>query len=565
MKRILALMAVMVTVLMLCAPAMAVSEASKITSHTTVSSDGTCQVTLTGTFRLDPGEEKLYFPVPLEASSVMVNGKRARAKKSDSIQKVDITNKLGGAVTIQYNLPNAVAYNEEGLLVLTVPLLSGFAYPTQEMEFTVNLPGKTDNLPAFSSGYYHASIEEDIVYSVSESSITGKIQKPLKDHETLEMTLNVDSAMFPQVRPEKQSFAVQIWGMAICGILALAYWLLFLRCPPPRRMGATTPPEGCTAGELSCMLNLQGAQLSLMVYTWAQLGYVTIQVDRRDRVLLHKRMDMGNERGEFEQRCFKKLFGLRKMTDTAGRRYAELAQIVGRKPVGVRELVKPGFGNPKVFRGLAAGAAMFGGFYLGFVLSQGAVLQWITAILLSVLAAVSAWYIQQLGSRLFLRWQEKLVLGLLLCVAWLVLSAVAGLFYVGLVITVAQLLCGLMAAFGGRRTNLGRRTMAQILGLRRYLCRIPKPQLERVTAMDPEYFFSMMPYAMALGVEQAFARNFGKAKLSSCPYLQTGASVNMTAAEWCDTMIRVLRSMDAGTGRLSKEKLVRFVRSLTGQ
>ena len=53
---------------------------------------------------------------------------------------------------------------------------------------------------------------------------------------------------------------------------------------------------------------------------------------------------------------------------------------------------------------------------------------------------------------------------------------------------------------------------------------------EALRRMDPDYFHTMAPYALALGVHKRFARAFGTRKLSSCPYLTTGMDGHRTAS-----------------------------------
>ena len=66
----------------------------------------------------------------------------------------------------------------------------------------------------------------------------------------------------------------------------------------------------------------------MMVFTWAQLGYLLIQTDSGGKVLLHKRMDMGNERSLFENKIFALLFGSRQAVDATGYPYAKLSRKV---------------------------------------------------------------------------------------------------------------------------------------------------------------------------------------------------------------------------------------------
>ena len=70
----------------------------------------------------------------------------------------------------------------------------------------------------------------------------------------------------------------------------------------------------------------------------------------------------------------------------------------------------------------------------------------------------------------------------------------------------------------------------------------------------------MAPYALALGVDAAFARRFGQLKLDRCPYLTTGMDGHRTAEEWNELMCRTMDAMDWRYRQLSSERLRRMFR-----
>ena len=164
-------------------------------------------------------------------------------------------------------------------------MLAGFSYPIDELQFSVNLPGAIDQDPQFVSGYHQTNIEKDLTYSVSGSNIAGRSWTSLKDHETLLLRLSATEELFPQSRvelPEADGIPMLIW---ICAGLALVYWLLFLRNFLPLWGFPAVAPEGFGAGQMGTILTKSGANLSLMVFSWAQLGYVVLQMDRRGKVV----------------------------------------------------------------------------------------------------------------------------------------------------------------------------------------------------------------------------------------------------------------------------------------
>ena len=567
MRRMFVLLLAAAITVLLVMPVCAATDAKGVAVHATVSSDSSCQVTVTADLHLEQAQEKLTFPVPKDATNVTLNGNRVRTSSQNGVRLVDLSKVVGNAtgnfsVSIHYTLNDVIHTDKNGILQLQLPLLSGFAYPVETMEFSVTLPGEFSGMPSFSSGYHQADIEKHMTYSVSGATVSGSFLQGLKDRETLTMTLGVTETMFPQSVIEIGGYDFGKNAMVVCAVLAFLYWLLFLRNVPIWRGKYTVPPEGYSAGEMGCVLHVQGANLSLMVLTWAQLGYVQLQRAQSGRVLVQKRMDMGNERGETELRVFRKLFARRDTVDTTGTQYAQLCELAAKKPAGIRELIHPRSGNLQVFRGLSALIGLFGGVTLAVSLSQGAALQPLVVFLLAVAGGISGWLIQSWAGGLLLYDKGRLRLSLACCGAWLLLGLIAGQFSVSLWMVAGLLTAGLLLAFGGRRTDLGRQIQSEVLGLRKYLRTVPKQELQRICAGNPEYFYSLMPYAMALGVGKAFAKRFGKARQPDCPYISIGKETYMTAVEWSKLMTQTVESMDARSRQMPMEKLIAFVRGL---
>ncbi|MBR2937004.1 MAG: DUF2207 domain-containing protein [Oscillospiraceae bacterium] len=544
----------------------AATAAKSIGTYATVSNDGTAQVTLTANIHLDRVEEDLRFALPGGASHITVNGSRARSREENGLRQVDISRFVGKAVgdftlTFTYDLPNLITTNAAGQLELQLPLLAGFSYPVQALEFSVTLPGPITAKPAFSSGYHQANIEKDLHFTTSGATITAVSQVELKDHETLTMTLLVTEEMFPQKRIVAPEVGMAITLTTVCLVLALLYWLLFLRNLPTWPAVRATPPEGYSAGEMGSILCLQGANLNMMVFSWAQLGYLQMELQPGGKVLLHRQMDMGNERSSFEQRCFQKLFGRRDSINAGSARYGELYRDMEKIKPNLSFVMHRKSGNMLVFRGLAALAGMFAGVTLAVSLASGAGMQWFLMFLLGAVALVSCWHIQAWAVNLFVPDRRKLWIAIGLCGLWLLLGALGGQFNAGLGMVAGQLFAGLLAAIGGRRTPEGRLLMGQTLGLRRYLRSVSAEQLRHICQNSPEYFHQMAPYAMALGVDGAFAKRFGKLPMGSCPYIFTGTDSTLRATQWNNLMRRVLKGMNTRPEQSRLEKLMAILQS----
>lgn len=555
-----------VLILLVCIlPVQALSSASA-SVHTTVSSDGECQVVITATIHLEQQVDDLSYPIPRNAYSVKLDGSRARVQKTASAQLVDLSKKAGKMtgdlpITITYSLSDVVVQTETGTQV-QIPLLSGFPYPIEEFEFSVTLPGEVTAKPAFSGGYQMAGIEKDLVYEISGPKISGSAVTELMDSETLLFTVDVPQSMFPRTSLYAPDLNFTYIAMGICAGLALLYWLLTMRSLPPRRIRESTPPEGYSAGQLGCLLTLQGADLTMMIFSWAQLGYVTIHREQKGHITVHKHMEMGNERSSFERQCFQKLFRKSQVADTASWQYALLRKAVAEKTPDLQSLVHKRSGNPKIFRVLSGLIALFCGGCLGIAISTGAILQWLLAILLAGLGFLAGWYVQGVAYSLFTMDRRPVRNGLIICLLWLLIGLLAGQFGVALLGCLSQLLAGLMCAFGGLRTENGRQLFSQVLALRRYLRSLSPSQLQQLLQTNPDYFHTIAPYAMALGVDRQLAAYMGKTPLPAPSYLHLDSDKQLSALKWSQLMRQIAMHMDARYRKLPVERFYEIIHSL---
>ena len=582
MTRFLALLSCLILVLSLCVGASAADNTSATTVNifATVSSNGNCDVTTTVTLHLETPQSRLTFPIPVEASNVALNGSPVLTEKNDQARFVNLKRILGGmtgdfSFTISYSMHGMVdtlpsentaetdTAEETPLkrLRLELPMLAGFPYPIEELQFSINLPGPVAQNPTFISGYHQANIEKDLTYTISGNNIAGRSWAPLKDHETLVMNLNTTEEMFPQTRaelPDAEGIMTLIWIFAGA---ALLFWILFLRNLPPFWGHPAVAPEGFGAGQMGTILTMAGADLSLMIFSWAQLGYVDLRMDRRGKVLVMKRMDMGNERTAFEQKCFLKLFSRKDLVDTSSLAYQKLHQTIALQNSAPQLLLSRGNLKVLIFRiimavaGLLSGACF--GIYLGIMLDYG----WFFMCVLACIGSFCSWHIQAWPQGVFLHHRSSFYVALILCLLWLALGIAIGQFNLALIVVLLQVVAGLLAAFGGRRTEEGRMAMGQVLSLRRYFRKLTTYQVHQMCQGNPELFFDLIPYAIALGQEDVFARRFGPSRLPLCPYLYSSNTKGLTARQWSQLMRIVLEGMTARQKRLPMEAVLSVIKN----
>ena len=551
-------------------PASAENMATKVESIINVTPAGDCIVSTTVRLNLDSPVESLSFPVPLNATDVTLNGGSARTTKTSTGLDVDISRLTAGMageipVMLNYNIPGAikVILDEEGrldqdfknYLQLELPLLSSFELPVQSLTFIVDMPDNIRYKPVFTSIYQQTGIEASLAYEIDKDMITGHSINPLNDHEAITMTMAVDRSAFPTVSPYVREGNPEVKPMLICAGLALVYWILFLRTWPLIRSRSVTPPEGVTAGEMGCHLTLAGGDLTMMIFHWAQMGYVLIHRDG-GRVMVHKRMDMGNERSPFEVKVYKMLFGTRRVVEATTYSYARLSRKIYNMIPGERNLCKPNSGNTRIFRMLACGSQVFCGICVAMNMTGSRFLQILLAVILGTFGAVSAWQIHEVAYRTHLRGKTRVGIGLTCVAIWIVLGILCGQWVIPTCAAVGQWVIGYLAAYGGRRSDVGRHDAGRILGLRSYLKHISKEDIRRLMKTDPEYFFNMAPFALSLGIIHPFAKNFGSIKMDQCPYLVTRVTGRRTAEEWAELIADTANLIDSKFRKMEWEKWV---------
>ncbi len=553
-------------------PVSAESAASSVDIRASVTSEGDALVTMNVTLRLETPTTGLQFPLPLNAKGITMNGMNVSTTKSSAATLVDlsrITDNVVGEYSLMfdYSIPqavkvddalDAVKINGKRQIVLTLPLLNGFAYSVENLSFVITMPGNllTED-PKFTSIYRQESIASDLIMQpISGSQIIGASKTVLNDREGITMTMVVRDEMFPTVSTYVREGNPELPYIILFGVLALVYWLLFLRTMPLRRVRSSTAPEGITAGELGCRLTLSGGDLTMMVFSWAQLGYILIHMDGDGRVMLHKRMEMGNERNQFENKTFRALFGQRRMVDATGMTYARLCRRVAEIVPNERNMYKGNSGNVKLFRFIACISQILCGVCVALNMNVPFAFQIILAIVLAVFGAVSGWLIHDIAYRNHLRGKTSVYIGLVCILIWIVLGVIAGQVWIPLGCSIGQMLIGYLAAYGGRRSDLGRHDAAQVLGLRAYLKHLKNGDINRLMLNDPDYYFNMAPYALAMGIINPYSKAFGRRMLDQCPYIVSRVSGKRTAEEWGHLMADVADLMDLRSRQLQVEKWI---------
>lgn len=531
--------------------------------HASVQEDGSCQVSMTITLSMDKMDTTMRFPMPASASDVQLNGFGVGTYYADNAQYVDLSSVLDSeATTATFTLSYRVAQVVDSTGKLDLPLLNGFQLPINSFDFSVSFPGAVTSKPTFTSAYHQSNIESSMYWNVVGNTVSGRTTALLNDYETLNMSLQLDGNLFSHHSDAFIDYEVPQLVMQIIAGLALVYWVVFMRPGFPKVRRCSQPPHGFTAGHMRPILSLSGPDLSLMVLSWAQMGYVILERKNGGKILIHRQMDMGNERSSYEQQIFSLLFRKKETVDTSSIAYAALCGKVEKQLSVSKTLAHKHNGNPLIFRLPILAIQLLVGVNLGLALGGTAGWQVVLLILFGILGLVLGNMIQESAWGIFLLKPGAIYRGLLAAGIWILPFLFCGRLGLGVQTAVLQLLAGILAVYGGRRSPDGTEALAQVLGLDLFFLLPEKATFSLAKKTDPEYFHMLSPYALALGMDRFFAYRFGKERISECPYLLGIPDADRTATQWSRILRNTHRSMNARYEGLKKERLINSLYNL---
>lgn len=550
-KRLFSILICIVCLFALCTTALAAD--ASITAMKTdclIDGAGSCQVTQSVTINIIGIENELRFPLGPNAKQASIAGYKARKVNEDGYTVLVLTNEAGFSgsrtFTLNYTLEDLVTEQDE-VQTLTLPLLSPkWPWQIESFDFTVTLPAEFTDSPDFSSGYYGDVIEEYMSVSTVGTVVGGSVMEPLKDRESLQMTLSLPKGYFSgsYVSWSANWFASIL--VVVLALLAVVYYLRTLYSGRMRTGSRATPPEATLPCDMPYLLACKKPSFNMLICHWASLGYLTIAVSKRGNVQLRRRVIMGNERRAIEVRLFGALFADGDVCDGASLRYKKTAaKAMDAIPrFWHRRLYDKRSGNVLVMQALACLAAA-----IAFLLSMSLLLpampaRWLLLILCVPAGAALGRLMQLAASTYYLSDYLMLAMGVLSGLLMLIVSRLGGGTLTVLVAVVLNVFTGVATRHGGKRTASGNKLVAQAIGFRRYLRRAGGNHLIAAQKRDGQFFYKLLPYAEAMGMGAVFAKKFGDTTIDSCDWYETAEPLPKTAEGFYSHLRQTLSLLD---------------------
>ena len=489
-----------------------------------IDAGGRCQVTQTVTIDISGLEQSLQFPMPEDAKKASLAGFKTSKTEEDGYSALILKNNAGfsGSRTFTLTYTTSASITEKNdVQTLQLSLLQPhWEYPIERYAFTVTLPNVFESFPTFSSGYLGDAVEDYMLVDAHDAMIDGSFSEPLKDHESLIMSLELESGFFSGTYATWSSNWVTVALVIALTLFALLYWLMKLRSPKLRKSGRSLPPDAALPCDLPYLLAQGRPDFNMLICHWGVLGYLGIFVDARGNVTLHKRVQMGNERRKLERKLFDALFAQGDICDGASLVYKRTASsaIHAIPRFWNRRLYDKTSGNPlimKLISCVVCGIVMLESISVILPLMP---MRWLL-VLLSVLLAGALGAVVQYGPRAWLLGKKLWLAGSILAfIVLLVVANIAGFSMQMLLALALAVVTGYLTQHGGRRTAQGTQIASQALGFRRFLLRVSRTHLEMMLRRDGQYFYELLPYAESIGLGELLAEKLANVELEDCDW-----------------------------------------------
>ena len=521
---------VILCLILLCALAVGVSAAeNRITSLTQeilVDEDGAATVKVTAVVEFASAPETFLFPLNSGASGVNASGGEYSSTTVNGVSCIRFKNGSGfvGTQTFvcTYSLPRDAKETEDGQQFHIALIEQGWDYPIDSLAMTLTFPAPVTVQPTWNSSYYGDVIDNYLDIEMKENDLVITSAAPLKDHETLEMFLNFAPDSFTLYHlPGKTTNFNQI-AFYVLIAAALLYWFFCLREWPLLPVTQQTPAMETTAGEIPCQLYGELPDMAATLAHWGNLGYIAIHCNARGRIILKKRMDMGNERKPAEQKLFAAIFRAGPVCDLQGQRFRAVSGSASSvlRAAWLRRVFAKKPGSPYLLRAILLLAAFFVNLSVFDVILPATGIRWVLLPILAAAATVLCYLVQQGADAVTRRHRAmRLLVGAVSALLLILFASAADAVGLMVLTLFLQILGVLATLFGGRHSAAGRELVRQNLGLRRYLRKLDPDSVHRLNSLDGQFFYRMLPFAEVIGVGRAFTKRFGDWRPEPCIWL----------------------------------------------
>lgn len=392
----------------------------------------------------------------------------------------------------------------------------------ENVSFRITMPKSFD---ASKLSIYTNLNENQYKVQVVNNLITGQSLAPLYSREGFTIKLDLPDNYFTFAKPLDPT--PYVTGISL--FLLIVAIGLYMKFGVDEKVIVTvefTAPNDISSAEVGYIQDgsIDDRDLISLLLDWANRGYLSIKETEEDALELTKLQDIDQRRPMYEKRMFQALFKKNNVITTK-----ELNEKFYVHMTQAKQDLHSYFNQPEnlIFTKTSGVLQVFLALVCTLPLAGLVAYQWyswfydglgifigIVVLLLGLATCGTLCWLQ-------LRWRSAkpglrlgacigvLVLMVILAVITLTITVMCNgsLLLVGLNFVILEILF-LLCCFMGKRTSHGTLIYGRVLGLSDFIQTAEAERLVMLVKEDPHYFYSILPYAYAMGFTDLWAQHF---------------------------------------------------------
>lgn len=403
------------------------------------------------------------------------------------------------------------------------------------MKFDKALPeGTRESLMLFSGSGGTTDNALGVKYAVREKSITGSVQD-IDPGEAITIKAVLPDDYFTGEKTRSPILPILGLVIALAGVAAALFFGLRTRRKKPVQTVEFHPPEGLSPAEVGTIVdeNADNRDVLSLIPWFGTQGYLTMRIvekkvrrKTKEVIELTKVKDLPDSAPEYQRKFFNLLFedgNVRVMDDLDERFGEEFQKVTGSLNMEFKGDRALSTGSGKSFLMsliISVGAALF----YGFSSEISTVENIIPGIMALAFLGVTV-----IGGMMVRSGKNK-ILGPIFMAAFLI----AELFCIVLFCTgncmfplgmylIVFAVCGLGSILASRiiaPTDYKVKMMGKLLGLKEFINVAELDRLNMLMEESPDYFYEVLPYAMAFGLEGKWSKHFENIKVDNPDWIE---------------------------------------------
>ena len=399
----------------------------------------------------------------------------------------------------------------------------------------INLPTDQISDIAITSGKYSSSRNEANAVCSQEGNTIYVSAENLNPEEGITLKLKMPEGTFADAPDSFYPFADIVAVILVVLSIMLIFYALVIFFKYGRDKAVLPimefyPPDNMNPTQIGYIIDrtVDTKDVTSLIFYWASKGLLNITHNGGNKYTLTKLKPMDDTYPKYEQSAFNKLWSCGTNDSVTNNElsenyYTEVNSVKTSVPcdfVNEKELDSDTSGTLSFITVLLSVLMLFLPSFIGGIYESDIISGLIFGGISLVPPVVFYFVIRNIDNAKYKKGNVKRFGGIIVSIAAFIVGMIISSIFVSIVaeevfgilavilIVLNVFISVLIAVFTNQRTEYGQKILERTIGFKEFLSTAEKDKLEMLLEQDPEYFYNILPYAIALDVTNKWANKF---------------------------------------------------------